>query len=325
MESNEVTSRINTLINFLGLTPYGLEKHAGIPKNTIRNVVEGRNKPGYETLLKVVTNCPQINPLWLLMGEGEMLKAEKPEPSQPDTSPSRRREGDQVSTPSLPPAKKNAHADFLEGMEEPITNLYKPGDPIPKRTSYLIKNPSKSNATTPGSLFNLEGTGAKVAILEEGFASAGLGHSQEGIIADNMPTTFIPGLKKGGTYVAIRASGNSMEPTIPDGTWLVLSPYTSKQYYKHEVFVVFDKSNDSTYVKRLQKSPDEPALILISDNLAHKPFNIPYRDVGQTWKVELALQTLFPVPGPSIHPELLDSMLHDIDDLKKRIPQNPNS
>lgn len=43
---------------------------------------------GEEVLVRIIENCPDLSPLWLLLGEGEMMRSAKPSSKPTDTHPS---------------------------------------------------------------------------------------------------------------------------------------------------------------------------------------------------------------------------------------------
>lgn len=43
---------------------------------------------GEEVLVRIIENCPDLSPLWLLLGEGEMLRSAQPSSKPTDTHPS---------------------------------------------------------------------------------------------------------------------------------------------------------------------------------------------------------------------------------------------
>jgi len=48
---------------------------------TISHIMSGRNKPGFELLQKILQRFPNINPDWLLLDRGEMLRNPQLPPS----------------------------------------------------------------------------------------------------------------------------------------------------------------------------------------------------------------------------------------------------
>ena len=326
----EIAERIKQVVNLSGFSPYTFEKQAGISTNTIKGVLDGRNKPGYDTLVKIVSKFPEINPVWLLMGEGEMLKSNKPEdalPPNPSNATIIGRIGPSTEPDFVMPYYKTNDPPIPEPdvvSDHPDTkpqNIWKPGDPLPKRPpKSLLKNTSENKPTPIFSGLNLEHTYAQVPILYNGFASAGLGHAQEGISIKGLPTAPIPGLKKSGTYVAIRAKGNSMQPTLADGTWIILSPWHERYFNPNNLFVIFNLEQDEAYVKRLRYNPHKPYLTLVSDNPTFAPEDLPLDKVGQIWKVELALNSIFPEPEQGPTGAQIANLQVQIDAINKRLP-----
>jgi transcriptional regulator with XRE-family HTH domain len=71
-----VNDRIAEIIKYYGLNANSFSKKIGLTNNvTIGNIISGRkNSPSFDTLERIVKICPEINPTWLLSGEGEMVK-----------------------------------------------------------------------------------------------------------------------------------------------------------------------------------------------------------------------------------------------------------
>lgn len=70
----EVTfnQRLKKLMTFYELNQISLAKVTGLGNQTVNNLVNG-SKPRYDTLIPLLKYFRDINPYWLLMGEGEML------------------------------------------------------------------------------------------------------------------------------------------------------------------------------------------------------------------------------------------------------------
>jgi hypothetical protein len=74
---------------------------------------------------------------------------------------------------------------------------------------------------------------------------------------DDIPTIDYSGL------IAVRVSGDSMEPTIKDGGIIICDTH-QKKFIDNGIFIV--NSYDETFVKRLRKSKLNEAVTLVSDN-----------------------------------------------------------
>ena len=48
-----------------------------IQRSGMSHILSGRNKPSLDFVLRVLKRYPEINPSWLLMGEGEMYLSDK--------------------------------------------------------------------------------------------------------------------------------------------------------------------------------------------------------------------------------------------------------
>jgi len=70
-----VNQRISEIIKMKGLNKNSFAVKIGISGQTIHNIVSGRhNKPSFEVLDKIMSAFEDINPSWLMTGEGEMHK-----------------------------------------------------------------------------------------------------------------------------------------------------------------------------------------------------------------------------------------------------------
>lgn len=69
----EINLRINQLIEKLGYNKSSFAAKIGVSQPIITHITNGRNNPGLEVIQKILLNCPEINPEWLILGNGEMI------------------------------------------------------------------------------------------------------------------------------------------------------------------------------------------------------------------------------------------------------------
>jgi transcriptional regulator with XRE-family HTH domain len=69
-----MTERILSIIKFFNLSPSDFAEEIGVQRSSISHLISGRNKPSLEFIQKILTRFPEINPEWILNGQGEMLK-----------------------------------------------------------------------------------------------------------------------------------------------------------------------------------------------------------------------------------------------------------
>ena len=79
----DVIERLQKIIDEEGLTIPAFARKIGVVDQTIRGiVVQKRNKPGYDVLVKILQTFNWINAEWLITGKGEMRKSNPEENSE---------------------------------------------------------------------------------------------------------------------------------------------------------------------------------------------------------------------------------------------------
>ena len=79
MEIASIASRLSALIDHFGLTASAFADKTGVQRSGVSHLISGRNKPSLDFIVKVLDAFPEIDLYWLLIGQGEMIKAETPE------------------------------------------------------------------------------------------------------------------------------------------------------------------------------------------------------------------------------------------------------
>ncbi|MBT3383955.1 MAG: helix-turn-helix transcriptional regulator [Prolixibacteraceae bacterium] len=69
--------RIRKFIDYKGVTPGELALKLDVQRSNISHVLNGRNKPGASFIEKLLTEFPDLNARWLLIGSGEMVTSKK--------------------------------------------------------------------------------------------------------------------------------------------------------------------------------------------------------------------------------------------------------
>lgn len=67
--------RIKELILAEGLTPASFADTIGIQRSSISHILNGRNNPSLDFIMKTLQRFPNLNPDWLLLGDGEMVRS----------------------------------------------------------------------------------------------------------------------------------------------------------------------------------------------------------------------------------------------------------
>ncbi len=109
----DINQSIADLLKALDITPYQMAKKLGYNNgDKIYNIINRKNKPGFDTLHDILKHYPEVSADWLLRGEGSMLK----EASSKDTA----------ITPQVPEVVTlyRPMEDWEEGRMIPLVDKY---------------------------------------------------------------------------------------------------------------------------------------------------------------------------------------------------------
>lgn len=73
MEKQTISDRIRIVIDFYNLNNSSFARKIEIRQSTISSMFEKGTNPSIDTLLKIINTFTEINPMWLLLGTGEMI------------------------------------------------------------------------------------------------------------------------------------------------------------------------------------------------------------------------------------------------------------
>ena len=75
----DIIDRLQQLIEYQDMTVSAFARAIGVPDQSIRGiVVQRRNKPGFDLIVKIVHAFDWLNADWLITGRGEMIKKDEP-------------------------------------------------------------------------------------------------------------------------------------------------------------------------------------------------------------------------------------------------------
>ncbi len=72
-----MNTRIIDVMEVFKLSPSEFADKLEVQRSAISHIISGRNKPGVDMIIKLLTSFPEVSPDWLLLGKGEMFKAGK--------------------------------------------------------------------------------------------------------------------------------------------------------------------------------------------------------------------------------------------------------
>lgn len=74
IEFTFMNNRLQQFLSLENLTPARLADILGIQRSGLSHILSGRNKPGYDFILKLCTNFPDLNANWFITGKGKPYK-----------------------------------------------------------------------------------------------------------------------------------------------------------------------------------------------------------------------------------------------------------
>lgn len=69
--NKDIIPRIQTIMEHYGLTVSAFADQIGVQRSSISHLLNGRNKPSLDFVMKLVDTYPEVNLYWLLKGVGE--------------------------------------------------------------------------------------------------------------------------------------------------------------------------------------------------------------------------------------------------------------
>jgi transcriptional regulator with XRE-family HTH domain len=115
--------RLLKILKQYNLTSSRFADDLGVQRSGISHILSGRNQPSYDFIVKLMKQYPEINPDWLLMGNGSMLRTgvkEKTviEPDLFDQIAPERIQNAPVELPGIPDNNKNIKVTNVTNIEQ---------------------------------------------------------------------------------------------------------------------------------------------------------------------------------------------------------------
>lgn len=76
-DSETFAGRLKTYIDEKKISIWDFERLSGLKKGIINNAIRGNAFIGSDKLALIITNFPDLNPVWLLIGKGDMILLEE--------------------------------------------------------------------------------------------------------------------------------------------------------------------------------------------------------------------------------------------------------
>ena len=299
-----INQRIKYLVDYYsnGVVRVFAEK-LGVSQQTLNRIfnIDTRTEkypvPTTEILVAITNMFVNVNTRWLLSGKGNMLTNLGIGTSENANTPSLKGRIGANSTQNLYKSDPPTIGEFDPPTDPPtrITSRESLNLGLPKVVTISDKNDD---------LITLVNVKAAAGYLD------GYGDPE---FIETLPTLHIPNLK-GGTHRAFEVSGQSMSPTIHNGSISIGRWVESFEDIKENyVYIVVTKTEGIVIKRVLNRIEERGKLILKSDNQNkrdHPNILLEPSDVLELWRLRGAFIFEFPEPN---------ELNHKVNDLEARI------
>lgn len=315
-----VIQRILQIIDYSGLGVTEFSKSVGVSNGYFAKQKAKNANVGSQILEKIVKKYPDINVAWLLTGEGDMLVSRENISEKKDISKTTE------NVTILEGNKKGNTKGNKRKLQKTLPNNNTLIPPLSDHTTEIHTAPDgtkiKVDLHTPKAMrtdihgasrptpaaiaadirstYTAVGAVSVPVVDIEAAAGGGAINSDYFDEADVMrlPASMLP--RTSAKRLCISVSGESMEPTIYDGTRIVVRLLDRSEWAgirSGEVYVVTDRAGNS-YVKRLRNNLETSGrLILTSDNpnqRKYTPLPLMEDEISNVWAVELVISDIVP-------------------------------
>lgn len=118
IDNTKVAKRIAELIEYSGMKVADFAERVGIQKSAVSHLISGRNKPSFEVLSSMLILFPELNPDWLILGTGNMLRQTNISLPTVHTSPATLKDLNKISVKSIETAPSAQTETVLKLQEE---------------------------------------------------------------------------------------------------------------------------------------------------------------------------------------------------------------
>ena len=325
--------RFRELRKFLGLSQKEFGDKLEITQSGVSQIESGRNTPSTSVFEKASEVFPNLNKQWLYNGEGEMF----PDNTTPPAPAAQRPGGIFLSGDSPRDLQRlkaendmlKSRVELMEGMgnEEYLRRRGMERELDLLRTeretakANMVERVVRLTEKTPFAV-TVDSAGNDNIVMVATKAAAGY---MQGCVEPeyirNLPAFSIPSPEyRNGSFRAFQVNGQSMEPTLRTGDWLICELTESPKSIRNgEMYVVVSDSKESLVVKRVDYTEGREKMYLQSDNRLYPTYSLGVEDVKEIWRVKANLSTQ--LSKNFLHPTELElaKMRDELQDLRKKI------
>ena len=229
--------RIKQYIDYKGITNQNFEKLIGFSNGAFASQLKNNRTIGVDKLENILIAFPELNPEWLLTGNGEMI----------------------ITKSKKNVIEKNYNKNYNENYNEP--NVKK---------TYAIELAEKPT-NTGIEANNLDNAGIPLIPID---AMAGFGTGAVQVMHYDTSKYIVPEFSELNVDFMIRVKGSSMVPKYNSGDLVACKKLviTDIFFQWNKVYVL--DTEQGALIKRVKKGSRDNYILLISDNQNYDPFEL---------------------------------------------------
>lgn len=273
---SKIVSRLKEYIDLKGLSIAAFEKSIGMSNASFGRSLKNNGAIGTDKLENILNTYSDINPFWLLTGEGEMFYDE-------NGNVNGNVNGNLAQKDIVSSSNENVQVDLLSDVQTIKKNVVMSG-----RNVY-----PESHLTRPSvDIVNIPIVEISVAAGDGYYNSDTL----DVIDSIQLPQSMV---KRGSQYFCVRVKGESMAPTLLDSSFLVIRLLDRGEWEylpEGQVYVITDREGKA-YVKRIKNRLNKGFVVCMSDNpdKAYYPnFNLQEDEIQTIWHAEWYISAKMP-------------------------------
>ena len=236
----KIIDRVFQYIDYKGIKPIPFEKKIGLSNGYLGKQQKRNADLGEGIILKIVENCPEINPYWLLTGNGEMLNTKSEENV----------------------IKKNDNINDNNFDNKPKVQKMLSNKEIEKGVPIFY---------TEGSSYKESYTGIPLIPID---AMAGFGEGDIHVMDYETSMYKVPEFEELRTDFMIRVKGSSMYPKYSSGDTVACKKLNIKDIFFQWNKVYVLSTEQGAIIKRVKKGSDDEHILLVSENPSYEPFEL---------------------------------------------------
>ena len=229
--------RIKQYIDYKGITNQNFEKQIGFSNGAFASQLKNNRTIGVDKLENILIAFPELNPEWLLTGNGEMIKTK---------------------------SKENVPINLGDKIGDKL------GDKPNVKKRYAIELAEKPMVTEENAVYK-SNTGIPLIPID---AMAGFGTGAVQVMHYDTSKYIVPEFSELNVDFMIRVKGSSMVPKYNSGDLVACKKLviTDIFFQWNKVYVL--DTEQGALIKRVKKGSRDNYILLISDNQNYDPFEL---------------------------------------------------